>query len=289
VAEQVAIPDARPPVRLTVRRRRIAATGAVAIVALLLVAVWYGGWLSGSRVPHRLSLVVLPFVNLGGDPKDDYLANGITDDLTTALSHIGGAFVISRATAYTYRDKAEDIHRIGQDLDVRYVVHGSVQRFGQVLRVNAELGSTETGAQLWSDNFDQPVADLAARQEQIVIRMRSALNISLADIEAARSLRERPTNPDAFDLILRARAIHLLPDTTDTIRQTLRLYEQALERDSHSVLAWTGAAGAVLNLNFHDAMPHNGMHVASFGPRSGKSRLPRQHLWKLHRRGAGAA
>jgi adenylate cyclase len=94
---------------------------------------------------------------------------------------------------------------------VRYVVRGGMQRLGTVLRVNAGLGSTETGAQLWSDSFDQTIGDLAAGQEQIVVRMRSALNISLADIEAARSLRERPTNPDAFDLILQTRAIESLP------------------------------------------------------------------------------
>jgi adenylate cyclase len=95
--------------------------------------------------------VVLPFENTGGDPGDNYLATGISDDLTTALSHVAGTFVIAQATANTYRGKTEDIRRIGRDLDVRYVVHGSVRRLGQTLRVNAELGSTETGAQLWSD------------------------------------------------------------------------------------------------------------------------------------------
>jgi hypothetical protein len=126
-----------------------------------------------------------------------------------------------------------------------------------VLKVNAELGSTETGAQLWSDSFGQKIADLAAGQEQIVVRMRVALNVSLADIEASRSLRERPANPDVFDLILRARAIELLPQTKDTWAQALKLYEQALERDPNAVLALTGAANAVLSLNFLDAMPHD--------------------------------
>lgn len=148
-----------------------------------------------------LSLVVLPFENTGEVAADNYLATGITDDLTTELSHIPAAFVISRATAYTYRGKAEDIRQIGRDLGIRYVVRGSVQRLGPVLRINAELGSTETGAQLWSAGFNQKIDDLAEGQDQIVIRMRSALNVSLVDIEAARSLRDRPTNPNAFDLI----------------------------------------------------------------------------------------
>ena len=205
----VADPAAEPQ-PLTQRGRllgpgRITTAGAVAVIVLLLAAVWQGGRFSGSPAAPRLSLVVLPFDNIGGEAAGDYLVAGITDDLTTVLSHIPGAFVIARATAYTYRGKAVNIRQVGQDLNVRYVVRGSLRSLGDVLKVNVELGSAETGAQLWSDNFDQPIRDLAAGQEDIVIRMRSALAISLADIEAARSLRERPTNPDAFDLIRRAR------------------------------------------------------------------------------------
>src|SRR5262249_50762679 len=108
--------------------------------------------------------------------------------------------------------------------------------------------------ELWSDGFDERVADLASGQEQIVIRMRAALNVSLAGIEAARSLREHPANPDAFDFILRARAVSLLPRTKETVAQALGLYEQALARDQSAVLALTGAAFAVLELQFLDVM-----------------------------------
>ena len=201
----------------------------------------------GSSNAPSLSLVVLPFDNLGGEPDDDYLVAGVTDDLTTALSHIPGTFVISRATAYSYRGKTEDIRRIGRDLGIRYVVQGSLRRFGSTLRTNVELSSTETGAQLWSDTFDQKVADLASGQEQIVIRMRAALNVSLVDTEAARSLQERPTNPDAFDFILRARAVMLLPQTKDTMAQAVGLFQQALSRDPNAVLALVGALEATLN------------------------------------------
>ena len=147
--------------------------------ALMAWEMWFSRRHTPASAPPSLSLVVLPFDNLGGEPDDDYLVAGVTDDLTTALSHIPGTFVISRATAYSYRGKAEDIRRIGRDLDVRYVVRGSLRRLGSTLRVNAELSSTETGAQLWSDSFDQKVADLASGQEQIVIRMGAALNVSL--------------------------------------------------------------------------------------------------------------
>jgi TolB-like protein len=203
-----------------------------------------------------LSLVVLPFENTGEDAADNYLATGITDDLTTELSHIPAAFVIARATANTYRGKAVDIKQIGRDLRVRYVVRGSMRRLGPMLRINAELGSTESGAQLWSANFDQKFDDLAEAQDNIVIRMRSALNISIADTEAARSLSERSTNPSAFDLILRARAIALLPLTRDTQTQAMSLYEQALKSDPDSVLALSGAATTLLNKLFLEMVPY---------------------------------
>jgi class 3 adenylate cyclase/TolB-like protein len=241
----------------------VPATRRLIVVAVAVLAVLGAGagalfWREHSQAngPPPLSVVVLPFDNVGGEAADSYLATGVTDDLTAALSHIPGAFVISRATAYTYRGKTEDIRRIGRDLNVRYVVRGSMQRFAQRLKVTAELSSTETGARLWSDSFEQNVSDLAAGQEQIVIRMRAALNIRLADIEAARSLRERPTNPDAFDLILQARAVNLLPQTKETITKALGLYERALASDPNSVLALARAADTVLSAHFYGMMPY---------------------------------
>ena len=222
--------------------------------ALMAWEMWFWRGHTPVSAPPSLSLVVLPFDNLGGEPDDDYLVAGVTDDLTTALSHIPGTFVISRATAYSYRGKAEDIRRIGRDLGVRYVVRGSLRRFGPTLRVNVELSSTDTGAQLWSDSFDQKVADLASCQEQIVVRMRAALHVSLIDTEAARSLQERPTNPDAFDFILRARAVMLLPQTRDTMAQAVELFQQALSRDPNAVLALVGALVATLNEQYFGSL-----------------------------------
>ena len=151
----------------------------IAVVAALVVVgagtgAWFWRMRASGHTPPPLSLVVLPFDNLSGNADDDYLVAGITDDLTTALSHIPGTFVISRATAISYRGKPEDIRQIGRDLGVRYVVRGSVRRLGPMLHVNAELASTATGAQLWADSFDQKVADLTSGQEQIVVRMLSA-------------------------------------------------------------------------------------------------------------------
>jgi TolB-like protein/DNA-binding winged helix-turn-helix (wHTH) protein len=268
-AAALAEPVTPPPVarpRHPPRHWLVAGSFVVGVAMLLAVVTWSAGWFASRTPTPRLSLVVLPIQNLSHDPKEDYIAAGITDDLTTELSHIPGAFVISGSSARTYKNNAIDARTIGDRLGVRYVLEGSMHRLGDILRVNAELVSTETDAQLWSDNFDQQISDLAAGQEQIVIRMRSALNISLTDIEAARSLRERPTNADAFDLILRARAISWLPQTKDTVSQTLSLYEQALERDPNSVLALTGAVNALLNGYYFGAMPYDAVmkHVEQY-------------------------
>ena len=190
----------------------------------------------------RLSIVVLPFENLSDDPSEDYLAEGITDDVTTDLSRVPGMFVIARESAYTYRGKAIDVRKVGEELGVRYVLEGSVRKLGDMLRVNAQLIATETGAHLWADRFDQQLNDLSAGQDAIVRRIGQTLNVALADVESARSKRERPTNPDAFDLILRARALELHPMGPREKAERLALYDQALRLDPTSVLAMTGLA-----------------------------------------------
>ena len=121
----------------------------------------------------------LPFENLSGDPRDDYLAEGITEDITTDLSRVPGMFVIARESAYTYQGKAVDVRKIGEELGVRYVLEGSVRKLGDALRVNAQLIATETGAHLWADRFDQKLDDLSAGQEAIVDRIGQTLNVHL--------------------------------------------------------------------------------------------------------------
>ena len=249
-------PDLAPTrerVRLSLPRWYwLAALGGFAAV---VAVTWIGGWFASQTLPP-LSLVVLPFDNLAGNHSDNYLAAAVTDDLTAELSHIPGAFVISRATAYSYNGKAENIRQVGRELGIRYVVRGSMQRVGSLIWINAELGSTETGAQVWSASFSQKIDSLVDGQDQIVIQMRSALNISLAEIEAARSLRERSTNPDSFNLIVRARAAYLLPMTKDTLTQAMSLYEVALQHDPDAVLALTGAANTLLTELVLEMVPY---------------------------------
>ena len=154
----------------------------------------------------RLSIVVLPFANLSGDPAQEYLADVITEGLTTNLSRISGTFVIARSTAFTYKGKPADVKEIGRDLGVRYVLEGSEQHSGNQVRVNAQLIDAETGAHLWADQFDADRADLLQMQDEIVTRIARALEIQLSAVDAARVEETRPGNLDAEDLARRCKA-----------------------------------------------------------------------------------
>jgi TolB-like protein len=127
--------------------------------------------------PPRLSIVVLPFANIGSDPEQEYFADGITDSLTTDLStRIFGSFVIAQHTAFTYKGKHIDVKQIGRDLNVRYVLEGSVQRGGNRMRVNVQLIDAESGAHVWAERFDKLVVDLFNLQDEVVARIGNALN-----------------------------------------------------------------------------------------------------------------
>src|SRR4029079_14485204 len=148
--------------------------------------------------PPHLSIVVLPFTNLGGDPEQDYFVDGVTESLTTDLSRIRGSFVIGRHTAFTFKGKAVDLKQIGRELNIRYVLEGSVQRGGNRMRVNVQLIDAETGNHLWAERFEKPVTDLFDMQDEIVSRLANTLNAQLIQVEARRA--ERSTHPDAMDL-----------------------------------------------------------------------------------------
>jgi adenylate cyclase len=192
------------------RRRRWALWSAAAAGVLAAVALAVGvGSLLGEReaaAPPPLSIVVLPFASLGGDPGQDYLADILTEELTTGLSRIKGSFVIARTTAFTYKGKAVDVRQVGHDLDVRYVLEGSEQRSGDRVRVTVQLISTETGAHLWADQFDADMSGMLEMQDEIVTRLSRTLQLQLVEIEAARVAHTRPGNLDAEDLAMRCQA-----------------------------------------------------------------------------------
>ena len=184
------------------------------------------------RAP-RLSIVVLPFANLSDSREQQYLADAITDDVTTDLSRIPDLVVISRNTAFTYRDKPVDTRQLGRELNVRYVLEGSVRRSGNRIRVNTQLIDAEGDAHLWAERFDHATDDLFMLQDEVTSRIAVALNLELVGAEAA-----RPTeNPDALDYILRGRAAfyHHEGSTPERVLEAIRLFESALARDPRSV------------------------------------------------------
>ena len=261
------MPDALPlssvPIAALRRRpRSIVPSVAAAVAAVLAIAAiaWWV-WLA-PRTPStppaavaaaattsiaqplvapRLSIVVLPFANLSNDPDQQYFADGITEDLTTDLSRIAHMLVISRNTAFTYKDKPVNAKQIGRELGVRYVLEGSVQRSGNQLRVTAQLIDAEIDGHLWAERFDRDTGNLFALQNEITGRIANSLNTTLVTAEAA-----RPTeHPDSLDYVFRGRAAISKPYSRDTYAEAISLFERALELDPQSVEAQSWLARAL--------------------------------------------
>ncbi len=190
--------------------------------------------------PPRLSIVVLPFSNIGGDPGQDYFVDGVTESLTTDLSQMSGMRVIGRNTAFSYKDKALDLKQIGRELNIRYVLEGSVQRSTNRIRVNVQLIDAESGDHLWAERFDKTVADLFDMQDEIVARLANALNAQLIIAEARRA--ERAPSPDSMDLYFQAMSAYNRGLTPDRLSEARRLFERALALDPNNVDAIVGAA-----------------------------------------------
>ena len=227
-----------------------------AVAALLFLAA-ASGWFvfagTGAKTTEaaRLSIVVLPFVNLSGDPAQDYLVDALTDELTTSLARmsgtISGVFVIARNTAMTYKGKPVDAKAIGKDLGVRYVLEGSVQPSGNQVKVNAQLIDAGSGAHLWAEQFDTPRADLLQTQDEIVTVLARAMELQLPQAEAARAKRTRAASPDAEDMALQGFAAVVKGGFVGKEADAgYALCEQALRVDPNNVRAlW------VLSMKFH--------------------------------------
>jgi TolB-like protein len=192
--------------------------------------------------PPRLSMVVLPFANIGGGPEQEHFVDGVTESLTTDLSRIRGSFVIGRNTAFTYKGKAVDLKQIGRELNVRYVLEGSVQRGGARMRVNVQLIDAETGNHLWAERFDKPLADLFDMQDEIVARLASTLNAQLVAAEARRA--EQVPTPDSMDLYFQGQACLNKGRTPDNVGQARGFFDRALSADPNNVDALIGSAWA---------------------------------------------
>ena len=207
--------------------------------------------------PPQLSIVVLPFANLGGDPQQDYFVDGITESLTTDLSReLPGSFVVTRGTAFTYKGKPVDARQIGRDLNVRYLLEGSVLADGDQVRVNASLIEAANNSELWAERFDKKRQNVLKIQDQIVGRLSRAVGLELVDIEAKRSERERASDPTAVDFVMRGQSIANRPASPQKMIAARWQFQRALEYDPDNVDALAGLATTyvfeVLNSYYED-------------------------------------
>ncbi len=243
------------------RRFGLALLAAALVVVFLAVGAFafHAGFpsrLLGASAPDalaaapRLSIVVLPFDNLSGDKERDYFADGITDDLTTDLSHLPDSFVIARNTAFTYKGKPVDAKQIGRELGVRYVLEGSMRRVGENITVNAQLISTETGAHVWADRFEGERSKLGQLQVEFVSRLANSLGVELINAEALRAMRERPDNPDAVDLAMQGWATYNKGFAKANVDAAIPYFERALLLDPELTRAQLGLAWGLADRAF---------------------------------------
>jgi TolB-like protein/class 3 adenylate cyclase len=198
--------------------------------------------------PH-FSIVILPFANLTGDSEQEYFVDGVTESLTTDLSRVS-SFVTGRNTAFTYKGKHVDLRQIGRELNVRYVLEGSVQRDGTRMRVSVQLIDAEGGNHLWAERFDKPLADLFDMQDEIVARLAYVVTSQITAAEARRA--EGAQNPDSDDLTAQGWASWDKGITPDNLAQARRLFERALALDPANLWALVGIANvdAVVAITF---------------------------------------
>jgi TolB-like protein/Flp pilus assembly protein TadD len=216
------------------------------LVLVVAAATWWiaSPFFGSSIEAPRLSIVVLPFRNLSGDPSQEYFADGITEDLTSDLSRIAGSFVISRNTAFTLKGKAVDARQIGRELGVRYVLEGSVRRMGGTVRVNAQLIDAGTGAHLWAEQMDVDQDTLATLQDNFGIanRLARTLSVELVNVEGRRAPR---ADPDAVDLTMRGWSLLNESPKSEEVQRSVALFEDALRIDPENSQARVGLAQAL--------------------------------------------
>jgi len=212
----------------------------------------------------RLSVVVLPFLNISGDTRDDPFVDGITETLTTDLSRCSGVFAISRNTAFAYKGKPIDTRQIGRELGVRYVLEGSVQNTGERMRFNAQLVDAESGAHLWADRFDKPRADLLDMQDEVTARLARGIYIELIAAESRRAVREHPDHFDSVDHTLHGWAAWNQHLSLEAARKARDFFDAALRLDEHNVGALLGFAKAhVWEVNMYTSDDRAGQNRAA--------------------------
>lgn len=256
VQESEHVDAAPPPSRGLIPRKFAAIALFVGVLALALAILWWNARLRrrGTIAPQVSSVAVLPFLNLTGEPSDDYLSDGITDDITSGLAKLGSLRVVARTSAFTFKGKAEDVRSIGKQLGVTSVLEGSIQRSGSRLRVTAQLIRTRDGFHIWAETYDCDAHDPFAVEDEVTRSVGGALRIERSETDLIREKRH-PIDPEARDLYLRGR-FWWNRRTPPTTWKSIEYFDQALEKDPLFAEAYLGMADAYLVLGTNDqALP----------------------------------
>ena len=249
------------------KRWQIAAPVAALVMLLVAVGMWFAAsrWQpepkesteAGQSLPDVPAVAVLPFVNLSGDPKQDYFSDGITEDILTELSRARDLRVLARNTTFQYKGKAVDVGKLGRELGVRYVLEGSIRRSDDRLRVTAQLIDTKTGTHIWADRYDREMADVFLVQDEIVNQIVAKIAGSYGAIElneAKAVARKSPEQVQAYDFVLRAREILQWDWTSDNFSAAREALNRAISLDPFNAqaqreLAWLAVIGWIFRLD----------------------------------------
>jgi TolB-like protein/class 3 adenylate cyclase len=192
-------------------------------------------------LPDKPSIAVLPFQNMSGDPEQEYFADGMVEDIITALSRFKLLFVIARNSSFTYKDKSIDIKQVGRELGVRYVLEGSVRKAGNKVRITGQLIDVSTGSHLWADHFDGTLEGIFDLQDRVAGRVVAAIAPKVQQAELERSMRKPTESHDAYDYYLRGAALYWKP-TKATVEEALKLFSKAIELDPDFAAPYAAAA-----------------------------------------------
>jgi adenylate cyclase len=188
------------------------------------------GIVTAPPLPDKPSIAVLPFENMSGDPEQEYFADGMVEEIITALSRFKWLFVIARNSSFTFKGKAVDVKEVGRRLGVRYVLEGAVRKASGKVRITGQLIDANTGAHIWADRFERDLTDVFALQDEVAVAVVSAIQPKLLQKEIEMATRRRPENLTAYDLFLRAMPQYYL-QTREGLAEALRLAHRALELD----------------------------------------------------------
>jgi adenylate cyclase len=205
-------------------------------------------------LPDKPSIAVLPFENMSGDPEQEYFADGMVEEITTALSRFKWLFVVARNSSFTFKGKAVDVKEVGRRLGVRYVLEGSVRKASGKVRITGQLIDAVTGAHIWADRFERDLTDVFALQDEVTVAVVSAIQPKLLQTEIEMATRRRPENLTAYDFYLRALPQYYL-STREGLAETIRLAHRALELDPRfGLVAALAGACHMQNVNWGYAL-----------------------------------